>query len=475
VAVRLGVRAPPRRPALDRAPPAGTGPLTPALPLLGHTPWFWRDTNGFLLWLAREQGDVAAFRLGRRDAFLLSHPDHVRQVLVDDAGAFRKGGLMRRARRLLGHGLLTSEGEHHHAQRRALQPAFCRRQLAAYGAAVPRLAAAAAEKWSDGEAVEVSAAMDELALTIVTETLLGADAGPLAADLRVLSTQGPLLAAPLGRVLELLCVPPFRAAGRAADRLRSVMLDHVTSAAPAGQWDVISLLRRVGPDGRRMRSELARDEAMTLFLAGHDTTAAALTWTWYLLATHPAAAARLRDELNRVLGDRDPTPEDCSCLAYTGMVFEEALRLYPPIGRIGRRPVREYLIGGRRLPAGAALFLSPFVTQRDPRWWPEPDRFEPERWTPAAVAGRPRYAAFPFGAGPRSCIGGGMARMIGVLAIATIARRWNFHPIPGPAPRIRPILTLKPAGGLHLLAVLPGKNAKALRLTVPAPGCVIHE
>ena len=438
---------------MDRAPPPGTDPLTPALPLLGHAPWFWRDTNGFLRRLAREQGDVAAFRLGRRDAFLLSHPDHVRQVLVDDADKFRKGGLMQRARRLLGDGLLTSEGERHHAQRRALQPAFCRRQLAAYGAAVPPLAAAAAAKWSDGKVVDVGAAMDELALAVVTETLLGADAAPLADDLRVLSAQGPLLAAPLGRVLERLRIPPFRDAGRAADRLRSAMLDHVTSAQPAGQWDVMSLLRRIGPDGRRMSAELARDEAMTMFLAGHDTTAAALTWTWYLLATHPAAAARLRDELDTVLGERDPTPEDCSSLAYTGMVFDEALRLYPPIGRIGRRPVREYAIGGRRLPAGAAVFVSPFVTQRDPRWWPDPERFEPERWTPAAVAARPRYAAFPFGAGPRSCIGGGMARMIGVLTIATIARRWSLHPMPGPAPRVRPLLTLKPASGLRLRAV----------------------
>ena len=373
---------------------------------------------------------------------------------MDDADQFRKGGLMQRARRLLGDGLLTSEGERHHAQRRALQPAFCRRQLAAYGAAVPRMGAAAAEKWTDGEVVDVSAAMDELALGVVTETLLGADAAPLADDLRVLSARGPLLAAPFGRVLEWLRMPPFRAAGRAADRLRSAMLDHVTSAAPAGERDVMSLLRRVGPDGRRMRAELARDEAMTMFLAGHDTTAAALTWTWYLLASHPAAAARLRDELDTVLGDRDPTPEDCSSLAYTGMVFEEALRLCPPIGRIGRRPVRDYAIGGWRLPAGAAVFVSPFVTQRDPRWWPDPDRFDPERWTTAAVAGRPRYAAFPFGAGPRSCIGGAMARMIGVLAIATIARRWAFRPMPGPAARIRPILTLKPAGGLRLRAAL---------------------
>ncbi|MGH7514824.1 MAG: cytochrome P450, partial [Gemmatimonadales bacterium] len=306
-----------------------------------------------------------------------------------------------------------------------------------------------AEGWSDGQVVDVSAAMDQLSLAVVTETLLGAagTAGaPLAADLGVISARGPLLAAPLGRLLERLRVPPFRAAGRAADRLRSAMLDHVTSAQPAGERDVMSVLRR-------MPAELARDEAMTLFLAGHDTTAAALTWSWYLLATHPAAAARLRDELDAVLGDRDPVPEDCSSLAYAGMVFDEALRLYPPIGRIGRRPVHEYAIGGRRLPAGAPVFVSPFVTQRDPRWWPDPDRFDPERWTPAAVAGTPRFAAFPFGAGPRSCIGGAMARMIGVLAIATIARRWAFRPLPGPAPRIRPILTLKPDRPLCLRAV----------------------
>jgi cytochrome P450 len=457
---------------VDRAPPPSgarvmpTDPVPPVLPLLGHVPWFWRDTNGFLLRLAREQGDVATFRLGRRDAFLLSHPDHVRQVLVDDAAAFRKGGIMRRARRLLGDGLLTSEGERHHAQRRALQPAFSRGQLAAYGAAVPRLAAAMSESWSNGQVVDLSAAMDQLALSVVAETLLGADAAALAADLRVLSARGPLLVAPFGHVLERLRVPPFRAAGQAADRIRSAMLDHVTSAPPAGERDVISLLHRAGPGGR-MPAELARDEAMTLFLAGHDTTAAALTWTWYLLATHPAVAVRLRGELDQVLGDRDPVPDDGPSLAYSGMVFDEAIRLYPPIGRIGRRPVREYAIAGHRIPAFAPVFLSPFVTQRDPRWWPDPERFDPERWRPEADAARPRYAAFPFGAGPRSCIGGAMARMVAVLAIATIARRWTFSRLPGPTPRIRPILTLKPDRPLCLRAVRVDPTRNALDAETP--------
>jgi cytochrome P450 len=201
-----------------------------------------------------------------------------------------------------------------------------------------------------------------------------------------------------------------------------------------------------------MSPQLARDEAMTLFLAGHDTTAAALTWSWHLLAAHPDVDRRLQRELDEVLGDRDPVPGDCARLAFTGMLLDEALRLYPPVGRIGRRPIGDYRIGGRLIPAGAAMFVSPFVTQRDPRWWPEPERFDPERWTDEARTRRPRYAAFPFGAGPRSCIGEHMARMIGILVIATIARRWRMVSPPGaPAPRIRSILTLKPKRPLYLL------------------------
>ncbi len=405
--------------------------MTPALPFLGHALWFWRDTNGFLLRLARAQGEVARFRLGRREAFLLSHPDHVRRVLVDDAAMFRKGNLMRRAKRLLGDGLLTSEGEPHRAQRRAVQPVFSRARLATYTAVVPDLAAAATAEWSDGHVVDVAAAMDSLTLAIVVQTLLGADPEPLEADLRMLSARGPLLALPLAGLLERLHVPPFAGAGRAADRLRDAMRHNVSAAPPLNE----------------------PYQAMTIFLAGHDTTAAALAWAWHLLATHPAVAARLRRELDDVLGDGDPAPDDCARLPYTSMIFEETLRLYPPIGRIGRRPLRDYVIAGHRIPAGSPVFLSPFVTQRDPRWWPEANRFDPERWTASATAGRPRFATFPFGAGPRSCIGGAMARMIGVLVIATIAHRWMLHPVTGPTPRIRPILTLKPAGGLRLRAV----------------------
>ncbi|HEY7480785.1 MAG TPA: cytochrome P450 [Gemmatimonadales bacterium] len=438
--------------------------ISRGLPLVGHAPWFYRDTNGFLLRLARAGGDVAAFRLGREPAFLLSHPDHVQQVLVDDAEAFRKGRLMQRARRLLGDGLLTSEGELHRCQRRRLQPAFCRHQLATYAEAVPRLAARAAERWVESDALDLSAAMDQLARAIVVQALLGTDlegeVSSLAGDLQVLSRWLPLAAAPGAERLERLGLPFMRRAGEAADRITAAIDRRLAEATPSGGRDLLSLLLRPDGDGVAMPSRLARDETMTLFLAGHDTTAAALTWSWYLLATHPDVDRRLKRELGDVLGERDPIPEDWPRLAYTGLVLEEALRLYPPVGRIGRRPIEDYRIGGRVIPAGAAVFLSPFVTQRDPRWWPDPDRFEPDRWTEEGRRGRPRYAAFPFGAGPRSCVGGQMARMVGTLVIATIAQRWRMLPPAGSPPRIRSVLTLKPARPLYL----------RLERRTPAPG-----
>ena len=418
-----------------------------ALPALGHLPWFWRDTAGFLLRLAREQGDVAVFRLGRQQAFLLSHPEHVRRVLVDDAALFRKGRLMRRARRLLGDGLLTSEGDLHRTQRRRIQPAFCREQVERYGDIVAELADQVTEHWRDGRVVDVGAAMDRLTLSVIARTMLGADlhrgAVPLGADLRVVARRAPFFAAPLAHRIERAGLPPFRAAGLAADRIERAVLGWVHNGFGHSGRDLLSLLRPMAPG-------LARDEAMTIFLAGHDTTAAALTWTWHLLAVHPQVPRRLERELDEVLGARAPAPADLPALVLTRGVLDETLRLYPPVGRIGRRPVADYVIDGCRIPAGAPVFLSPYVTGRDPRWWPDPERFDPYRWTSEAAAGRPRHAAFPFGAGPRSCIGGHMARSVGALAIAAIARCWRMHSLPGPAPRPRGILTLKPSRPLRL-------------------------
>ncbi len=400
---------------------AGVSTGLTAWPLLGHLPAFHADTTGFLLRLARRQGDVARFRLGRREALLLSNPEHVRAVLVDQAASFTKGRLMQRARRLLGDGLLTSEGSAHHSQRRRTQPAFARERLYQYAAQVPGIVAQRTADWQDGARVRVDAEMDALAMSVVARTLLGVDierdAPELGRSLRRLSRWAPLLLAPGGRALE---------------RTQSLALHRLTAALDT------------------VESVIDRDQVMTMFLAGHDTTSAALTWIWLLLGAHPEIAARLHRELDAVLGAREPGAADLPCLRYTEMVVKEALRLYPPIGRIGRRPTHDVDLGGVVLPRDAAVFLSPFVTQRDARWFPNPDEFHPDRWADPASE-RPRFAWFPFGVGPRSCIGEHFARFVLVLAVAAIARKWRLGAVEK-LPRVRSLLTLKPRGAVWMTA-----------------------
>jgi cytochrome P450 len=420
-------------------------------PLLGHLPSFQADATGFLLRTAREQGDVAWFRLGRTDAVLLSHPDHVRQVLVDRAADFTKGRLMQRARRLLGDGLLTSEGDMHRQQRRRIQPVFTRERLQEYAALVPKLAGSQMAGWREGSPLRVDTEMDALAMRIVVQALLGtsieAEVPALGRALRRLARWAPLLAAPGGTVLESIRVPGLGRLGDAIEMVEAV----VDRKIEEGRTEGALLGALLGlDDGSRMSSQLVRDEVMTIFLAGHDTTAAALTWIWLLLGHHPDAARRVQEELGSVLGGREPEVADLDRLPYTNAVVKETLRLYPPIGRIGRRPVRDLDLDPPALRKDTAVFLSPFVTGRDPRWFPAPETFRPERWS-EPEAGLPRFAWFPFGAGPRSCIGEHFARMVLTLAVATIGGRWRLQPAMRELPRVRSLLTLKPRGAVRMI------------------------
>ena len=389
-------------------------------PFLGDLPAFQADTTGFLLRLAREQGDVARFRLGRREATLLSHPEHVRAVLVDHADAFGKGRLMQRARPLLGNGLLTSEGSVHHAQRRRVQPVFARDRLHQYAAQIPALVEQQTASWRSGNLVRVDAEMDRLAMNVVARTLLGADlenqSVALGRALRRLARWAPMLLAPGGRVLE---------------RIRSPLVYRLRHAIETA-------------DG-----VIDREQVMTIFLAGHDTTAAALTWIWLLLGIYPEIEARLREEVTA--GSANPAlATDLTSLPYTEMVVKETLRLFPPVGRIGRRPLSDIDIDGVKLRRDSAVFLSPFVIQRDPRWFHSPVEFRPERWAEPAPD-RPRFAWFPFGVGPRSCVGEHFGRMVLVLAVAAIARNWRLTRA-APLPRVRSLLTTKPRGPVWMVA-----------------------
>jgi cytochrome P450 len=377
-------------------------------------------------------------------------------VLVTEHRAFTKGRALHEAKRILGDGLLTSEDELHRRQRRLIQPLFAHRYVATYGEAMVEAAERAAGRWRDGEALDANAEMSRLTLTIVGRTLFDADVEGEAAEIgRALTDSIVMLnrfMLPFSGVLERVPTRTARRLRRARERLDATIYGLIARrrADGAESGDLLSLLLRT----EAMSDEQVRDEAMTIFLAGHETTAVALTWTWYLLSQNPRAEARLHEELERELGGRAPAVADLPRLPYAEQVIAESMRHNPPAGVIGRRARVDVDLDGYRIPAGSIVIVSPFVTQRDERWYPEPLRFDPDRFTPEARAQRPRYAYFPFGGGPRVCIGEGFAWMEARLLLATLAQRARLICPRGREVALEPRVTLRPRSGLPMTVEL---------------------
>jgi cytochrome P450 len=412
-----------------------------------------RDPIGLLLRTAREYGDVAWFRLGPFHLYLFSHPDHVRELLATHAHAVMKSQVLQEAKRVLGEGLLTSEAETHKRQRRLIQPVFHHQRIKGYGELMVRYADRHAGRWEDGREVDIHQEMMGLTLAIVGKTLFGTDiedaaARDVAEALRVMLDMYDRFLTPFAGYLERLPLPSNRRFWQAKDSLDQLMYGMIRARreAPTG-IDLLSMLlaaKDEAGDGQAMSDHQVRDEATTIFLAGHETTALALTWSWYLLSDHPAVEATLHEEVDGAIGDRLPSPADLPNLPYARMVLEEAIRLYPPAWAMGRRVLEDVEIGGYVIPSGATAIVSQYLIHHDPRWYPDPWRFDPDRWRPEAEASRPRNAYFPFGAGPRMCVGEDFAWMEGILVLATIARRWRLRRLPGPPPGLEPRITLRP-------------------------------
>jgi cytochrome P450 len=443
-------------PVRERAPAGLPDPPGPrgGLPF-ARLAAFRRDPLAYLTGLQRAHGDVVRFRFGPRRLYLLSHPELVQGVLVTRHRNFIKSLALQRARVLLGSGLLTSEGDFHLRQRRLAQPAFHRERVAALGATMAEYAARTGERWRAGAELDVAREMNRMTLAIAGKTLFGADvegeAAEVARALDVALEMFRRLTNPLGVVLDRLPVPGTLRMKRARESLDATVYRIIERRRSGGEdrGDLLSMLlaaRDQEGDGGGMTDEQLRDEALTLFLAGHETTANALAWTWHLLALHPDAEARLHAEVDSLPAGRLPGAGDVPSLPYTRAVFAESMRLYPPAWTIGREPLADFEAGGFRVRAGAAVLMSPWVVHRDPRWWPDPERFDPDRWTPEAEAAQPRLAYFPFGAGPRKCIGEGFAWLEGVLALATLARRWRLRHVPGARVLPHPTITLRPRG-----------------------------
>ena len=416
-----------------------------------------RDPLAFFTRLARQYGDVVPFKAGLRRFVLVNHPDHVRGLLVTSASHFIKSPALRRAKVTLGEGLLTSEGDLHKRQRRLAQPAFYAPRVADYTPDMVAETLRLRGRWRDGQPIDIHREMTELALLIAARTLFGTTVesdvhrighamSTAVGMFRRVLMPGGLIAAmlPFPHTLEYWSARRFL-----FHTVRRIITQRRSRPRDPHARDFLSLLLNAQDhegDGGSMSDQQLHDEVITLFSAGHETTANLLTFTWHLLSQHPHVRQRFEEEIDQVLAGREPTPDDVPQLTYTRMVLAESMRLYPPAWTVTRQAAKPWSVGGIDVPPGHIVIVSQWVMHRDPRFWPDPDRFDPERFTEQAKASRPRYAYFPFGAGPRSCIGEPFAWLEAALVLATLAQTWRLERR-GPADLpLEPTITLRPRG-----------------------------
>lgn len=442
----------------DRAVGVPWAPVTLKLPAMRALRQWRRDPIG-LLTRAGSHGDIVRLRLPRLEAWLLNHPALVRDVLVAGHHDFMKGPTMQAAKHVLGESLLTGEGEFHRQQRRLIQPIFHQARLRSHAGVMVEHTDRQTRAWQEGQPIDVHAEMAQLTLSIVGKALFGADvesaeARAIGQALRESLALFGRVFSPLFPVWRRLPAPSIRRLHRAQEVLDATIHRMIRErrAASAPGSDLLSLLLSARDEGREgMSDQQVRDEAMTLFLAGHETTAVALTWTWYLLSQHAEVERRLHQEVDRVLTAGPPTVDDIPRLRYTAMILRESMRVRPPAWAIGRRTLTDHPVPGAMIPAGAVVVVSPYLVHHDARWWPDPDAFVPERWEDQDREDRPRLAYFPFGAGPRMCVGEPFAWMEAVLVLATMARRWRLRLQPGHRVGVEPSITLRPRNGMAMV------------------------
>jgi cytochrome P450 len=431
---------------------------------------FFNPSNPILLFqhLAATYGRIAYYKLGWQHIVFINHPDFIRDILINHPQEMIKERTQRRMKILLGEGLITSEGSFHMRQRRIAAPAFHRQRIAAYADVIAERAALRRASWHQGQTIDIGAEMMALALEVVARTLFNTDVTSDVLEINrevnvIMDLYNYLIALPAAEAYLYAPLPGLTRFRRARARLDAVvhrMIETHRSRAQSGdtsdEGDLLSMLMASrdeeggATDRSGMTDDQLRDEIITIFLAGYETVANALTWTWILLAQNPEAAQRFYDELDSVLAGRIPTLQDLPQLRYTEMVFAESMRIYPPAWAMGRQSTTSVELGPYRFPSGTYFFFSQYITQRDPEYFPDPLRFDPERFTPEAKASRPKFAYFPFGGGGRQCIGESFAWMEGVLILATIAQQWRLTLLPDQRIDVQPKITLRPKYSIHM-------------------------
>jgi cytochrome P450 len=435
---------------------------TPAKLPPGPSPESWtasfkiysRDPLSFMPTLQRDYGDIVTMRYYNFRVYFVSHPDYIEQVLVTDNRKFIKGRILRKNKQLFGNGLLTSEGDFWLRQRRLAQPAFHRGRVASYADTMVRYASRIASEWRDGEERDIHAEMMRLTLSIVAKTLFDADVDreakrvghALEAIMNLNSDFRKLILTPTW-----LPTPRKIRATIATAKLNRIIYRFIDERRESGidNGDLLSMLLAArDDDGSRMTNRQLRDESITIFLAGHETTANALSWTWMLLAQNPAVETKLHEELDRVLGGRTPAIEDLANLRYTGQIVTESMRLYPPAWGMARVAIEDTEIAGYPIAKGCGVSLAQWVVHRDARWFDAPTEFRPERWDGDLLKRLPRFAYFPFGGGPRQCIGNNFAVMEATLLLATLAQQFRISLTPGKEIIPSASITLRPKTGI---------------------------
>ncbi len=410
-------------------------------------------------------GDVLSFRTpyGYRQ-FQFNHPDDIQDMLIGDASRHSRGVVLRRARGILGDGLLTSEDPIHLRQRRLAQPAFHRQRIAGYGETIVRMTREMIARWEAGGSIEAHEQMVALTLRITSRCLLGTDVQPdiqtFIDSMKVFNDYLPYALLPFAPLLEKLPIGPMPGMKRALDSLDGLIYSIIRerrseeSEGVASKDDLLAMLLEARDDEGRMNDRQARDEALTILMAGHETTASALTFALWLIARHPEIQHRMREHVSAAIGGAVPTAADYPKLAYVAMVFAESVRLYPPAWVSARTALEDYTMrSGLFIPKGSALVTSPIVVHHDARFYPDPERFDPERFTEQAKAARPKFAYFPFGGGTRQCIGEGFAWMEAVLMLATVVQNWCLFLPPGSPNELEllPRFTIRPKHPVPIL------------------------
>lgn len=424
----------------------------------GNALQYRRDPLGFLVRNAQLYGDTIRIMIFRFPVYQINHPDDIQIVLTKQAARFHKSIIYKTTlSEFLGNGLLISDGEFWRRQRRLAQPAFHTQRIQSYADIMLDYTERLLETWADGQTRNIADDMMKLTLYIVAKTLFDADVSGESAKV------GEALEVLLHTVIEqsriVIRMPrwlptPHRLRKRwSIQTLDDVMMGIISERRQQrdDKGDLLSMLMLAEDDeGRGMTDKQVRDEALTLFLAGHETTANALTWTWYLLSQHPEVEARLHAEVDQVLAGRTPTLADLANLPYTEQIIKESMRLYPPAWGFGRQPIEEVALTHYTLPKRSSVMVVPYIVHRDERWFPDPERFDPDRFSPENEASIPKYAYLPFGGGPRVCIGNSFALMEARLILASIASRYRLSLVPGHKVEPEPLVTLRPRYGMRM-------------------------